>query len=350
MRRLFTILGLCLGLTLPVWGQQQKPINNGKFADFQQRRIRITNFYGPTWALNPATRILTNTPIPGTDLLTNGNMETGNPPANWTSYNAGTLTGEADDAGGGVQCLQVARSTFNNPRAYQDVTTIAGAFYRLTAYGKKGTGGGTGLIIGDTANNTISGSTSNTLTDWTLQSCTGMAPATIRVFLWSITSSGTTYNRFDNATLKLLPTASTFYSRNFGYFTNVTAKVAIVNATILYSYQGGTVICLDSQSNPQNYFLAYYGGDSKVYAYKVVGGVPTAIITPGTVTYTQGNKISIVKDATTVKVYYDNGGLTAQIGSTYTIQAGDPSGTIHGYFATDASVQVDAGNSSFGGS
>lgn len=279
-------------------------------------------FYGPTWGYNPATGVWTNNPTVangglGAEKVTNGGFD---PDSGWTKGTGWTIgTGVASQNGTVSQLLQQNISAAANIwyRISYDITARNANNPYLSSAGFGGVSIDMGGAVGSYVKTLRSANTNNLV----------------------ITSASPAFNgSLDNISVRQINTASLFSSRNFGYSTNVTAKVGITNATAP-TYPAGIAICLNSITAPASWYEAWFNPvDTKVYAFKVIAGTPTAIITAGTVTYTQNKKVSIVKDATTVKIYYDTGNLSAQVGSTYTILEGDPGGTIHGAFSTAASV------------
>lgn len=70
-------------------------------------------------------------------ILTNGDMETGNPPTGWSSATA-TLSGQADErtGGAGVQCLQLVGTSGAYAEAHRSATASTGALYKLSIWMK----------------------------------------------------------------------------------------------------------------------------------------------------------------------------------------------------------------------
>lgn len=73
--------------------------------------------------------------ISSTNLYTNGDMETGDPPSSWGA-SGGTMDGVADErtGGAGVQSIQIARLDNQYPYVFQSITTEAGHWYRFLAW------------------------------------------------------------------------------------------------------------------------------------------------------------------------------------------------------------------------
>jgi len=102
---------------------------------------------------------------------------------------------------------------------------------------------------------------------------------------------------------------------------------------------GGLVVSLDSVSNPQNYVVVMVNPPNKLYAIKVVGGVPdTTYVLNETITYSAGQAVKIVKATDTYQFFYNG----AQIGGDVTISdAGIINNVYHGMFGTYNAVQFD---------
>ena len=79
------------------------------------------------------------------ELLTNGNMETGDPPTGWLATTA-TLDGVADErtGGAGAQSLSIT-ATAANGDAHKNATVVSGALYFIDSWSKMVSG--TGSII-----------------------------------------------------------------------------------------------------------------------------------------------------------------------------------------------------------
>jgi hypothetical protein len=98
----------------------------------------------------------------------------------------------------------------------------------------------------------------------------------------------------------------------------------------------GVVLCLDDAATPANFIIAITNGN-KLYLEKCVAGTYTSLIN-STYTYSSGATLRVVKDGTSVSVFYNN----AKVGTTQTVSdAGVKDNTIHGLFSTYASNTMD---------
>lgn len=141
----------------------------------------------------------------GSELVSNGNMETGDPPTGWTLQSGSTLDGVADErtGGGGVQCLDAARGT--NPAVAKQQGDIfnSGGLHKITGWMKRGTATGVITACWDiTAGLMVFTSNTVTATVWT--EITGyftMSGASGIIYLSLSGSAGQT-GRFDDVSIK----------------------------------------------------------------------------------------------------------------------------------------------------
>lgn len=105
------------------------------FDSFRNRKLTINSTADSALKLVGYIKQAGTTETLDTELVVNGNMETGVTPSSWSASTA-TLSGVADErtGGTGVKSLGVARNGNNSPAATQNVTTIIGALYRLDSW------------------------------------------------------------------------------------------------------------------------------------------------------------------------------------------------------------------------
>lgn len=74
----------------------------------------------------------------GTEKLTNGNMETGNPPSSWTITTGTSATGVADQSPGGTgsQAIEFTVGVTNTWLATQTTAVTSGNYYKVSAWAK----------------------------------------------------------------------------------------------------------------------------------------------------------------------------------------------------------------------
>lgn len=130
----------------------------------------------------------------GADLLTNGNMETGDPPSSWTASGTATIASDATTRTGsaGAAAIKLTAGAATD-YCYQDVTTVAGNVYRLRFYYKN--------TAGDLAQVRVTTSPSGTEANETLYDIYGNTMSTAGVVgLSSSTSFSSAQDLFFTAT------------------------------------------------------------------------------------------------------------------------------------------------------
>jgi hypothetical protein len=308
-----------------------------------------------TWVLSSGN--LNNTPGISDEILSDPGLEatyTSGLCASLLKTVAPTLTDETSDMRSGSHAQKMVATAQSDSVRYQYTLTY-GTWYSVSGYAKRvaGTTGGvkwlvrTGLATEIKVRETI---TSESYTQ--LKPCIQLAMDTTGIIYVQDTAATFDTVICDDFSLKSLTLADLFYTKDFGASTDVTVDVPIT-ATIGESTPVGVVACLDSKTSPANFYVAYItaganagintiGNQSKIVARKCINGVYTNLysIDVETLTYAAGYNVKIVKDATTVKVYYNN----VQKGETYTIVEGDPDGTIHGFFSTHVNATLDFDN------
>ena len=294
-------------------------------------------FYSPTWAIVDGKAI--NTPkLSGTELLSNGNMETGNPPTGWAAGGAATLTGEADErtGGSGVQSLNIARGTSDTGASKSTSGGMVG-WHKAAAWAKNIDANQVGLfLIGGV--NTMSAD--DALTDWHTLVCSVLMTSAggITARLRSLGATGTQV-RYDDVSIQKLITAD--------LFSTVDISISDVNlvapkmSNIATGTQAGVVVALDSATTPANYVAVYYhnnlaDGTTKIYVVQLVAGTYTTLSSTA-VAYGSTKFISVKKSGDQLSVFYGTGEFSSQVGSAVTLNAALVSNTRHGIFSTDSS-------------
>lgn len=278
------------------------------------------------------------TPSLGSELVTNGDMETGDPPSSYTSVNSGVLDGVADErtGGSGVQSLDITGDA--NKGAYQQFSTTAGNWYSASGWIKNVIGGDKRLYLTNTSAQALGAASSSDSASWTNIFNTGRATGTASRIYTMLSTFGTGLQaRFDDVSVKELTLSSLFSSVS----TSDTDVIADANVTLTAGTQAGIVTNLDSTSTPANFLIAYHDG-TNVKLDKNVGGTYTNLISSAA-TYGAGYTLRVItyhSDANTLKVrvYYNN----ALIGSEQTVtDVGIISNTKHGLFSTYSGNSFD---------
>lgn len=161
------------------------------------------------------------------ELVSNGNMETGDPPTGWLTTNA-TTDGVADErtGGAGAQSIKVIR-TGSGAVSYRSVTTVSGSLYVLSGWMKgDGTNQATIFINSYVATGDAKMSLWSpipALTDWTEYSSrsTITNAATDNIYL-NTASTASAYTLFDDVSFKkvITPSATGFWIRSTANGTN----------------------------------------------------------------------------------------------------------------------------------
>lgn len=204
---------------------------------------------GSTWAR--VNGELINTPTLGSELLTNGDMETGNPPTGWLEDTGATLTGVADErtGGSGAQSLNVARNTHFSA-AYKSTGSGQVEWHYAVAWMKN-------ISATDIYHiSAVGESQHQTSTSWTRVLVTRRIPtATPITFLFRITDSPGQQARLDDASIKKITRSSLFATTDKG-FADASLIAPAMSAHQLGT-QAGIVMCMDDDANPANFVTAY---------------------------------------------------------------------------------------------
>lgn len=285
-------------------------------------------WYGPTWTVSGGACY--NTPT-GTEVCADGDMEAANLD-NWVA----TLTPTTREKSGtqkhgGSQSLHLVTDA-SSEGALQTVTLgaapkwvrFSGWLYRVaTSLNFRATGGGFSDLIGATENG-----------EWQRKIITGRTTSGTTSVIQALSSSGEGYA--DDYSVMVLSVPALFRTVRTSV-PSVTAQVVLstMPANTVSMLQAGLVINMDSETNPQNFVIAYYSGrDAKVYLDKCVAGVYTNLVS-GAVTYGAAKILKVVKNGTTYQVSYDG----SQVGTDQTITG--MNGTRHGIFSTDGGAKLD---------
>lgn len=185
-----------------------------------------------TWAADGT--YLTNTPVAGaTEYVSNGSMETGDPPTGWNVLNGSTLDSVADErtGGSGTASLSVTRGT-SNASVNQVLTLQVGRWYKLNGWQKIVTASQSQFGLGSIINGVdICASGYLASAAWVNSVSSGRATAaTCYLTGWAVTSGEA---RFDDISVKPLPISS--------LITNVSlATTDVLAEALLHAYTLGS--------------------------------------------------------------------------------------------------------------
>ncbi len=266
-----------------------------------------------------------NTPAVGAELLTNGNMETGNPPTAWVAGGGATLAGAADErtGGAGAQSLSITNGATNYGLAASTGTSTAGIWYRLTGWLKKVT-----ADINLRLNNSSISMTLTSAGTWTSVTGTGRATDVGSVVAENQNNTLGLAARADDVSLKAL-TLSSLLDLKADASPNGVFGGAV---TVAAGLQGG-IAAVDSNTAPANGWFAYHDG-TNAKLDKLVAGTWTSVISAAAA-YSAGATIRVERSGTSFSLYYNG----TQVGSTSAIND-LPALTQFGAFRTDTTVTV----------
>lgn len=290
---------------------------------------------GATWA-NAAGKA-SNTPGVGSELVTNGDMETGDPPSSWTTVGA-TASQVADErtGGGGSSSMNIAYSA-SAQYTHQTVVNAIGSWHILSYWQKKQSGTQSIVFLG--VRQTAAAGTYSFFDiavpvsgTWSEKVVAYRALTTDPSLFFRSPAGATDENfRFDDVSVKTLTLSSLFAST-----THSTADVLVTAALTLTSgTQAGVVVNLDSASSPANFVIAYHDG-TNCKLEKCVAGTYTTVISAAA-SYSAGAELRVIKDGTAYRLYYNN----ALVGTGTISDAGIVNNTLHGLFSTYASNTLD---------
>lgn len=277
------------------------------------------------WAIVDGSAIAT--PTVGSELVTNGRMESGDPPTGWTPLNSATFSAAADERTGGIgtQSLNAAIAS-GNPLAVAVVGgVVASDITQLEAWGKNVS----------TTQVAIWGSAIDlrkTETEWIR--LTGSEFGRNNVSLVGLGSSGNEC-RFDDVSIRKITRNTTIAARNFGV-TNI--RVGIGYTQPLQSAVG-VVVALDDAATVSNAIIAYQVG-SRILVDKITGGTTrTNLSGMLTVTPTDTRQLALEIADGIVRAFYNG----TQIGVDYRVTDAGLLGNLHaGMFSTHPDNSIDS--------
>lgn len=283
---------------------------------------------GGGWSVSGGKAI--NTPSLGSELIANGNMETGSPPSNWSALNASISAGTGRSGTG--QSLVTTNSTPGSfGHTYQVISIANGKWAMLSAWGRRITteaqvrvwlSGFGGLLYSIPA---------YTSPSWTSQFITFRAGATTQIAHTNFATGSGLQSEIDDVSLVEL-TLSSLLSLHPSSTPDVFAGIDI---TVVAGTQVGLALNWDSSSNPQNGVIAYHDG-TNCKLEKCVAGVWTTVVSAAA-TYSANARIVVSKIGTAYRLYYNN----ALVGSGTISDAGIINNTLHGLFSTNSSNTLD---------
>lgn len=247
------------------------------------------------------------TPTFDSDLVTNGDMETGNPPTGWLEGSV-TITGEADERtdGGGSQCLQAARpgGGGSSGYAYRAALTLTnGAWYEVRGWIKNVSAATGGRLL--LTNSSITG-IDYAGTSWKEHVGTGKAASTSGFIRLTVTfNADGQAAKFDDVSVKEIITASML-----GYCGDIRRRLKDMwfacQPTAADQTQCGMVFNYADANNYVKAFVSYSSaaGVSTAKLWKCLGGTVTEVVT-GLITYVAGAELKVRVTDGTYTLYYN---------------------------------------------
>ena len=223
------------------------------------------------------------TPTLGGELLTNGDMETGDPPASWTAINA-TLDGVADErtGGSGEQSLSIINSGPFNGRATQPIVNDDGDWLQIVAWGRKVTNAAPGLRLYDAVDLPLSDPyTITTGITWAQGVfVTRLAAANATVGCRNVTVVAADEARYDSISAKVL-TLSTCFGAKLIDAPAAKGNIRFTVPTLTASTQAGLAI---KHADANNCVIVYHDR-TNVRVIQYVGGAYSLLAGPVAATW-----------------------------------------------------------------
>jgi hypothetical protein len=235
--------------------------------------------------------------LSGVELVTNGNMEAGDPPTGWVSSSA-TLASVTDEhAGGtGTKSLQATAIATGYMYATQNITVTIGQWYRAAAWVKNGTGTGYARAHDGTSFPLIK----NSSAAWASGLTVYRSLATVnQMGLVSNATAGQTL-LLDDFSLQAISFPTTLGTP---YDLGADGDFKVTLPALTAGTQVGQFFCLDNPLNPRNFGLIYHDGTS-LTVVKCFNGVYTNLFTPVAATYGATKQLWLSKRGPTVTAYY----------------------------------------------
>ena len=264
-------------------------------------------------------------PSVGSELMTNGNMETGNPPTGYSVTAGTTLSSVADQrtGGTGTQALSVVNGQAVYGFSGQTLAMNLGTWFFLNGYARSVNA--TAVVQVESAANEFRTSNSS----WTNLFFAGRTTTTSPAMgMGNATTPIGNETRYDDMSVKPLVLSSLFSTVG-----TTTADVIMdVGISLTTGTQAGLVLGLDNNTSPSNFILVYHNG-TKLYVDEAVNGVYTN--KQNTSVALGAGQLRAVKDGTKLRVYLNN----ALVGAELTMTAN--TNTRHGIFSTYAGNTFD---------
>ena len=254
---------------------------------------------GPTTLLSGG--VSSPVPVVGSELVTNGGAENGDPPTGWTTYSNPTISRSTEQVHNGIYSTKVVGGTGENGARPPVISVTSGKWYALEGYVYVDTNTGFSIYGADMS----SGRIINLVTGWNKLYDVNRSTASSSSELITVRNrSGTSTNYVDDVSVKELTLPSLFSNVSEA----TTNKIVSVGITLTVGTQAGIVLNLDNNTSPQNFVIAYHDG-TNVHLEKDVGGTYTSLINTAA-TYVAGATLKVLKVGTSYTVVYNNVSLS----------------------------------------
>lgn len=293
------------------------------------KSVQSLAWSGSTWSINGG--IVKNTPNYGSEILTNGNFEDGNPPTGWYTINGTPVTFEQTSSlyyEGSYSC-HLLTDAVNEGMAHS-VPSVTNNWYMTTGYFYS-TNQGTYLTF-----NVGYGEhyLYLPLNQWNKLTTVNRASNSR---IQTIGYPGDYY--YDNVSVKAVPTSELFATVDAGE-SDVIVEAGVSLQSLTYNRApAGVVARLNDPDNPTDFLLAYIDGGGAnnwgtFYLFQVVDNTYTTLIatdlnTKGT-SYSAGGKIKLILSGANIYAYYKD----IYMGSAVSNEQNIINNTRHGLFST----------------
>lgn len=259
-------------------------------------------------------------PTLGSELLTNGNMETGDPPSSWTPNATPTLSSVADErtGGAGSKSINIVRGT-NDNTAFQAVTLANYDWCQLSAWVKN--------VDSSVGVRVQTGSAEivlpyNVTTSWVNNIATGTVNSGFHSIRLTVGTDGG--GRVDDVVYKKI-TFSSMFSSLLGNLASKNGTFTCKPTIVQESTQTGIVF---DYKDDANFLLAVVSKTPTPSAilYKCIAGVLTSARS-GSITYGDGNELKVIVNGNTCQLFYNS----LQVGADVTIDMTNMGKRVYGF-------------------
>jgi hypothetical protein len=179
-----------------------------------EHEVYIGSADGIIYRLSETTKGIEST----TELITNGNMETGVGPTSWTDHGSPTTSERSNTvAFQGTYSNKIITDALDEG-TYQDITTVIGSRYRIYAYGYVAASSDLIVEKEDTdGTNATTGTVVSTATTWTQMTLTFTATSTTSRIIFRNNSDATSTFYIDDASVRLIEVDSYGVSKYYDF-------------------------------------------------------------------------------------------------------------------------------------